>query len=74
MRNLGTIAGNLMLKHLHPEFPSDLYVLFEAVNAKVVIRSTTEDIVASPKEFLAMDMTKVGFDQVVSFWHPHLQF
>ena len=51
-----------MLKHLHPEFPSDLYVPFEAVNAKIIIRSTTEDFVVSPKEFLAMDMTKVGSD------------
>ena len=60
VRNTGTISGNLMLKHAHPDFPSDLFVSFEAANCKMVIRSTTEDSVVSPQDFLAMDMTKVS--------------
>ncbi len=34
-RQLGSIAGNLMLKHAHIEFPSDVFICFETVGAKV---------------------------------------
>ncbi|CAG4933320.1 unnamed protein product [Parnassius apollo] len=37
VRNLGTVAGNLMIKHEHREFPSDIFVLFETVGAKLTI-------------------------------------
>ncbi|CAG4933306.1 unnamed protein product [Parnassius apollo] len=37
VRNLGTVAGNLMIKHEHREFPSDIFVLFETVGAKITI-------------------------------------
>uniref|UniRef100_A0A2C9JDL4 FAD-binding PCMH-type domain-containing protein n=1 Tax=Biomphalaria glabrata TaxID=6526 RepID=A0A2C9JDL4_BIOGL len=37
IRNLGTWAGNLALKHLHPEFPSDVFTMFETVGAKLNI-------------------------------------
>jgi len=37
VRNMGTLAGNLAIKHQHRDFPSDIYVLFEALNAKVII-------------------------------------
>ena len=33
----GSWAGNLMLKHKHPEFPSDMFVLLETVGAKIYI-------------------------------------
>jgi xanthine dehydrogenase/oxidase len=38
VRNIGSIAGNLMLKNQHKEFPSDLVTVFAAVGVKVVIR------------------------------------
>jgi xanthine dehydrogenase/oxidase len=38
VRNVGTIAGNLMIKNNHREFASDLVTIFAAVGAKVVIR------------------------------------
>ncbi|XP_315654.4 uncharacterized protein LOC1276323 [Anopheles gambiae] len=39
VRHVGTIAGNLTLKHRHPEFPSDLFVLFEAIGVEMTIAS-----------------------------------
>ena len=33
---MGTLAGNLMLKHAHNDFPSDIFVILEAVGASIV--------------------------------------
>ncbi|KAJ2951443.1 hypothetical protein O0L34_g13596 [Tuta absoluta] len=43
VRNIGTIAGNLCLKNLHNEFPSDLFLLFETVGAMVTIADNLND-------------------------------
>ncbi|CAG4933330.1 unnamed protein product [Parnassius apollo] len=40
VRNLGTVAGNLMIKHEHREFPSDIFVLFETVGAQITIMNS----------------------------------
>lgn len=37
MRNAGSIAGNLMIKHAHPDFPSDVFTMCEAAGGKVEI-------------------------------------
>ncbi|GAB0100744.1 xanthine dehydrogenase [Sergentomyia squamirostris] len=37
VRNIGTIGGNLSLKHQHPEFPSDVFLILETVGAFVTI-------------------------------------
>ncbi|BFZ03640.1 hypothetical protein BsWGS_06679 [Bradybaena similaris] len=37
VRNAGSMAGNLMIKHAHPEFPSDLFTMLEAIGAHVDI-------------------------------------
>ena len=59
VRNIGTIAGNLMLKHGHNDFPSDIFILLEAVKAKVVIKSKAAgEVKASPIEFLGLEMKK----------------
>lgn len=42
VRNVGTIGGNLMIKHQHPEFPSDLFLLLETVGAKLTVRKYPE--------------------------------
>lgn len=34
---MGTIAGNLSLKHQHPEFPSDIFLVLETVGALLKI-------------------------------------
>jgi xanthine dehydrogenase/oxidase len=37
VRNVGTIAGNLMMKYTNLAFPSDIFVIMEAVGAKIVV-------------------------------------
>ncbi len=58
VRNGGTIAGNLMLKHAYNDFPSDLFILFESISTKLVVKSSSGEIKLSPVEFLQHDMTK----------------
>ena len=38
VRNTGTIAGNLMMKHAHPEFPSDVFLNLEALGAVIMVK------------------------------------
>jgi len=38
---MGTVAGNLMMKHAHNDFPSDVFVLLEAVGAHIVTISAS---------------------------------
>ncbi|KAK2583672.1 hypothetical protein KPH14_009602 [Odynerus spinipes] len=37
VRNIGTIAGNLMIKHQYHEFPSDLFLIFQTAGARIHI-------------------------------------
>ncbi|XP_005094236.3 indole-3-acetaldehyde oxidase, partial [Aplysia californica] len=37
VRNAGSMAGNLMIKHKHPDFPSDLFTILTAIDAQVDI-------------------------------------
>ena len=43
VRNTGTLAGNLMLKHAHQYFPSDLFLMLEALGANIVVASALEN-------------------------------
>lgn len=53
----GSIAGNLSIKHAHREFPSDIYLLLETVNAKLVILNFDgKSSTVSPMEYLNLDM------------------
>ncbi|XP_055607910.1 xanthine dehydrogenase/oxidase-like [Uranotaenia lowii] len=58
VRNIGTLAGNLMIKYQHPEFPSDVFLLLETVRAKLEIASENGYETVSPQHFLKMDMNK----------------
>nr|XP_032518556.1 indole-3-acetaldehyde oxidase-like [Danaus plexippus plexippus] len=59
VRNIGTIGGNLMLKHYDNSFPSDLFLLFEMVGGMVTIAESKEKKQAlSYQEFLTTDMNK----------------
>ncbi|XP_023247177.1 xanthine dehydrogenase-like [Copidosoma floridanum] len=39
IRNIGTIAGNLMIKNEHREFPSDIFLILETAGAEIHILS-----------------------------------
>lgn len=32
-----SVAGNLMIKHAHPDFPSDVFTMMEAAGGKVEV-------------------------------------
>jgi len=58
VRNAGTVAGNLMVKHAHPEFPSDLALTLSAAGAIITVRSVSGEKRLSIETFLQEDMTK----------------
>ena len=37
IRDMASLAGNLMIKHQHPNFPSDIFTMFEALGAKITV-------------------------------------
>ncbi|XP_018397763.1 PREDICTED: xanthine dehydrogenase 2-like, partial [Cyphomyrmex costatus] len=43
VRNIATIAGNLMLKYEHKEFPSDLFLILETLGTEVHILKSPSD-------------------------------
>lgn len=56
---MGTLAGNLSIKHQHPEFPSDIYLVFEALDVHVVVqKSAKEECTLSMPEYLKTTMAK----------------
>ncbi|KAL1516706.1 hypothetical protein ABEB36_000583 [Hypothenemus hampei] len=66
VRNIGTIAGNLMTKHQHNEFPSDLFLILETVNATLVIVDVdANEIRVNPEAFLKVDMNKKVIKEIV---------
>ncbi|XP_055691105.1 uncharacterized protein LOC129794330 [Lutzomyia longipalpis] len=59
VRNIGTLAGNLMIKHEHPDFPSDIFLILETVGAMLVIAdSVTRTRAVTVANFLKMDMKR----------------
>ncbi|XP_042871768.1 indole-3-acetaldehyde oxidase-like [Penaeus japonicus] len=60
VRNVGTIAGNLMMKHTHQEFPSDLFLTLLAADAQLALGSGQDATVTyvSLEDFLLTDMRK----------------
>ena len=59
VRNVGSIGGNLMLKHKHNDFPSDIFTLLTAVGAQITIKAASgkEDVYTLP-EWLSVSMDK----------------
>ncbi|XP_073980913.1 xanthine dehydrogenase-like isoform X2 [Rhodnius prolixus] len=59
VRNVGTFAGNLSLKHDNKEFPSDIFLSLEMVGSKLVIADGSGiDQTISLLEYLSIDMYK----------------
>ncbi|PVD33600.1 hypothetical protein C0Q70_04857 [Pomacea canaliculata] len=57
VRNLASWAGNLMLKHRHPEFLSDIYTMLDVVGTRLLIGDDTGNrSQCTLKEFLSLDM------------------
>ncbi|CAL4076880.1 unnamed protein product, partial [Meganyctiphanes norvegica] len=60
IRNVGSWAGNLMLKHAHPEFPSDIWITLLGADCKVSLgdstTSSTDEV--DLRQFLKEDMAR----------------
>ncbi|KYN05924.1 PREDICTED: xanthine dehydrogenase/oxidase-like [Cyphomyrmex costatus] len=57
VRNIATIAGNLMLKYEHREFPSDLFLILQTIGTEVhILESPSEKQSIYLYEFLELDM------------------
>ncbi|XP_022826465.1 xanthine dehydrogenase-like [Spodoptera litura] len=57
VRNVGSIAGNLMTKHRHNDFSSDLFLLFETVGAELTIMCSKGNTqIVNMQEFLKLKM------------------
>ncbi|RVE48162.1 hypothetical protein evm_007222 [Chilo suppressalis] len=58
VRNIGTLAGNLVLKHNHPDFQSDIFLLLDCVGAYITLVDRKQhQIELSMEEFLKTDIT-----------------
>ncbi|CAG0880344.1 unnamed protein product [Cyprideis torosa] len=56
VRNAGTWAGNLMMKRQYPAFPSDLYVVLEAIGAKIIVGTPSGEETLTVDSFLKFNM------------------
>ncbi|XP_076758274.1 uncharacterized protein LOC143427746 [Xylocopa sonorina] len=57
VRNIGSLAGNLMIKHGHREFPSDLFLMLETAGARLhIVESGSKKTSMTLLEFLNFDM------------------
>ncbi|KAG5888275.1 hypothetical protein JTB14_025195 [Gonioctena quinquepunctata] len=70
VRNVGTIAGNLMLKYLYNEFQSDVFLLLETFNAKLtIVDCDANESETTPEAFLKLDMSGKVIKQVTLSAH-----
>ncbi|XP_049875014.1 uncharacterized protein LOC126373077 isoform X1 [Pectinophora gossypiella] len=57
VRNVGTIGGNLAIKNIHPDFPSDIFLLLETVQATVtIVNNSMEKKEVGMQNFLKEDL------------------
>ncbi|XP_018397765.1 PREDICTED: xanthine dehydrogenase/oxidase-like [Cyphomyrmex costatus] len=57
VRNIGTVAGNLMLKYEHREFPSDLFLILQTLGTLVhILESPSQKESLYLWQFLKLDM------------------
>jgi len=56
---MGTLAGNLAIKHQNKDFPSDIFIVFEALDVQVVVQSSkSEERTMSISDYLNGSMEK----------------
>jgi len=56
----GTLAGNISIKKQNPEFPSDIFISFEALNVKVVaLKNAADEKEMSLAEYLGTNDKKL---------------
>jgi len=54
------LAGNISIKKQHPEFPSDIFISFEALDVKVLAaKNATEEKEMSLSEYLSTNDRKL---------------
>ncbi|CAD6991713.1 unnamed protein product [Ceratitis capitata] len=59
VRNAGTLAGNISIKKAHPEFPSDVFLSFEALNVQIIIQELSAPARSMPiLEYLRQPFNK----------------
>uniref|UniRef100_S4RAN8 FAD-binding PCMH-type domain-containing protein n=1 Tax=Petromyzon marinus TaxID=7757 RepID=S4RAN8_PETMA len=56
VRNAGGWAGNLMMKHAHRDFVSDVFVVLEAAGTKIRISDVSSEAYLDLVQFLSKDM------------------
>uniref|UniRef100_A0A1L8DXY7 Indole-3-acetaldehyde oxidase n=1 Tax=Nyssomyia neivai TaxID=330878 RepID=A0A1L8DXY7_9DIPT len=66
IRNLATIGGNLMLKHKHKEFASDIFLMIEIIGGKIEIadNEVKRNILSLP-EFLQTKMERKIITKII---------
>ncbi|XP_052742076.1 uncharacterized protein LOC112054756 [Bicyclus anynana] len=58
IRNLATLAGNIMIKHRHTDFKSDIFLLLETVGAQItILKEDGLKQILPTQAFLKEDMT-----------------
>ncbi|XP_055380079.1 uncharacterized protein LOC129611138 [Condylostylus longicornis] len=65
VRNVAGLAGNLMIKHDHLIFPSDIFIVLEAIKAQIEIMDNLVRNVHSPIDFLNQDMNKKVITKII---------
>ncbi|XP_017009213.3 uncharacterized protein AOX3 [Drosophila takahashii] len=71
VRNSGTLAGNISIKKQHPEFPSDIFISFEALDVKVVAsKNATEEKEMSLSEYLSTNDRKLVLKAFILSAYP----
>lgn len=58
VRNNGTLAGNLMMKNSVRGFPSDVFITFQALSARISVSDGIKTQTMSPKDFIDFNMHK----------------
>ena len=59
IRDVASLGGNLMVKHQHQNFPSDIFTMFEALGAKITIATHVSGGEVQSTEYSLKEFHKV---------------